>query len=315
MPFNPALINSVYFSDGYGLKKVEIADLVGESQSEVTTVLSTTTTPAITSDDIAYIHGEYIAGNFYLALAFGGVPGLNWGDFIWGLDVWGSFDSDGIWGHFYWGDSWGGDPIGCVIAKNETESLNQYVDGYFVTHPKINNRGILYLVKLETNSVEVYYGVHNRAGERDPDFIYNTTSTPALFPGDITYLHITNDSSSVFVNGTRLYVGTTLGLTRIDACDMESIDGYSVGWDGYGVATTYSIDGYGATYEILGGTVPIITAISSDENKDVMLVATGNGHGTSGGLTQVLMTDNTRVIFMTYANSLVPSNNIRDINK
>ncbi|MFA5048776.1 MAG: hypothetical protein WC516_07155 [Patescibacteria group bacterium] len=289
--------NTVYFSNLEGIKKVEIANLVGESQSIAQIILSTNTIPPIPDNNINSMTAEIIDGYLYLIFSLKNkiLTDLNWGE-------------------FRWGETWGEDYIyrGCFTVKNEVELL-QFSDGYKIYNAAINDRGILYLINKNTNKIEVYYGADTRSGkDRDPDFIYSTTSIPSIFPGEILCLYITNNSSSELANGTRLYIGTSLGITRIDACDVENPDGYCSGLDYLGKSTTYSIVGGGATYEILGGTSPRVVSVSSNERKTIMFVATDDGYG-EAGLSQILLTDNKRMIFMTKENGLIPSNIIRDI--
>lgn len=291
-------INTVYFSDVGGIKKVNMVDFVGESQSIVQVVLSTETDPPIPDNIVDSLYGESVDGYYYLTFSLKNkvLTSFDWGDYSWGEMVW---DEDYI-------------DRGCFVVKNEVE-LNQFSDGYKAFAPKINNRGILYFINKDTNSIYVYYGAHLYSGkDREPDFIYSSTSTPAIFPGEILCLHIANDASTELVNGTRLYIGTSLGLTRIDACDVENPDGYCAGFDNLGKATTYSISGGGATYEIIGGTSPRIAAVSSNESRTVMFVATDDGYG-DAGVSQILMTNNKRTTFMTQENGLIPSNTVRDI--
>lgn len=271
------VVNTIYFSDGYGLKKIEMADLSGESQSQATTLLSVDTVPSIGGNTISSIYGEYVDDyGYYIAF---------------------SCKSDI-------------DDYGCYILKDEVP-LNQFRDGYYVLEPRINNRGILYLINKDNNTIDVYYGAHFRSGSREPDFVYSISSTPALFDGDILCLHISNDSSLVLNNGTRLYVGTTLGLTRIDAYDEELKDGYSADSEIYGRSYTYGILGSGASFEVIGGTVAQVSAVAADEQNLMIFVVTNDGN--SGGLTQITMEGNRKIVYMTKAGGFLPSNNIKDV--
>jgi len=108
-----------------------------------------------------------------------------------------------------------------------------------------------------------------------------------------------------------LYIGTTLGFTRVDTYDAQT-DGYGDGMDGYGISNTYSIIGGGAMHEAIGGTIPRVGALASDEEKSIIFVATNDNLG-NGGVTQITIDGNTRIIFMTRENGMLPSNDVRDI--
>lgn len=290
-------LNCIYFSDSYGVKKVDIIDLGGESQSVVQTVLSTSTNPPILDNSIDSMYVEVVDGYFYLTFSLKNevLTGLNWGDLDW----------DEAWSEDYFYK-------GCFVVKNELE-INQFSDGYKVFSPRINNRGILYLINEDQNTIEVYYGAHLYSGtDRKPDFIYSSSSIPAIFPGEITCLYIANDASSELANGTRLYIGTSLGATMVDACDVENPDGYCAGFDYLGKSTTYSVVGGGADFEIIGGTSPRVAAIASNEEKMITFIATDGYYG-EAGLSQISSIRNRRIVFMTSGNNLIPSNNIRDI--
>lgn len=270
-------INTLYFSNSQGIKKVDISNLVGESQSVATILLSKTTSPSIPDNYISSLFFQEINDEIYLIFPCKGL-------------------SDGY---------------GCFILKNEI-SLNQFKDGYNILQPQINNRGVLYFINQDENKIEVYYGAHFRSGARAPDFFYNSTSTPALLGGDILCLHVVSDSSTEISNGTRLYVGTTLGMTIVNTYDAESSDGYGAGLDYLGKSITYSIiDGYG-TNKIIGGSVSEVVAISSKESSQVVFVATSDGYN-NGGLTQISIINNKKIVFMSEENGLIPSNTIRNI--
>jgi hypothetical protein len=271
-------INTVYFSDGYGAKKINMKDLVGECQSKVRTFLSTTSTPSIPSNRISSMHGNLIDGYFCLAMSF----------------------DDVVYPEGY----------GVIVARNET-NLNTFADGYSTYKGQITDDGKLYLINKDTNSIEVYYGVYFRSGLRSPDFIYNQYSTPAIMAGDILTLHIVSNVSTRYRYGTRLYVGTSNGVTRIEAYDKDS-DGYCAGYDAYGVAITYSIPGGIGTHKVIGGTIPRVTSISSDEDKKLFMAVTQDGSG-NGGVSQISLTTHKKVIYMTHEGGFLPSNDIRDI--
>lgn len=271
-------LNKVYFSDGYGLKAVDISALVGESQSQATTLLSF---PTINYDRIQHIHGNLIDGYLWLALSFDGY-------------------------------SSGSDGYGATVTRDETDGYENFADGYHVDKAQITDNGIMYLVNQTFNRVEVYYGINKRPGRNIPDYIYNTTSTPAIFPGQILSLKIISEASLRYVNGTRIFVGTTEGMTRIEAYDRQTTDGYCDGYDGYGLSINYGIVGSGATYEVIGGTASPVVAIAFDEEKSIILVSTNN-ISNEGGLTQIALEGNLKILFMNEATGFLPSNNVRDI--
>ena len=268
--------NVAYYSDGYGLKKINLSDMVGECQSVVTTLFDY---PTIFHNDILSVSGEVVNDNLCLSICYDDYS------FIEGYGV--------------------------SIIKNEIDIYN-YGDGYSYNDPFITNKGILYTINKTHNNVEVYYGADYRGDTtRTPDFIYNTESTPPLFGGEILCLYVENEGSVKLSGGARLFVGTTLGFTRVDTYDYEGVDGYSAGLESYGMSSTFGIVGSGAQYEQIGGTIPRVVSISSDELSTIF-VATNDELG-NGGLTQITLAGNTKIFFLTQENGLLPSNNIRDV--
>ena len=268
--------NAVYFSDGYGVKKIEIADMVGESQSQAAVLFNTSTSPALLSNSVGYIHGKLIDGSEYLAI---------------------SYDA--------YSDGYGVDII------TDESSTEHYSDGYSIAQAQLTDDGKLYHINQTLNQIEVFYGAYMRTGLRAPDYVYNISSTPALFPGEILCLHVESGNSARLSGGTRFFVGTSLGMTRVDTYDQESVDGYSAGFDSSGVATTYGIAGSGAQFESIGGTIPRVSGVSSNE-LSIIFVVTNDGLG-DGGLTQIAISGNRKVVFLSQDNGLLPSNDIRDV--
>jgi hypothetical protein len=179
----------------------------------------------------------------------------------------------------------------------------------------MNDDGTLYLINKRTNQVEVFYGADMFSGYgRIPDFVYDAYSTPPIFPGEMLDLHIESGRSLATSGGTRFYVGTALGATRFDANDLEldGYDGYGAGLDSYGLVTSYGIVGSGADFEVIGGTIPRVSSISSDEDNLILSVVTNDGYG-SGGVTQITLVGNVKVAFMTKAGGFLPSDDVRDI--
>jgi hypothetical protein len=320
-------LNKVYFSDGYGLKVIEIEDLVGESQSMVSSLLSMDTVPSLPSNNISCISGSYVDGYYFLTLSMIGASqsGSIIGLMTWGEGIIGDWPSAALFGQMMWGQDVIGsgleDEYGTVIVKNEVESVNTYATGMLAMRAQMNERGILYMINRTKNRIEVYYGAHFRDGiSRNPDFIYDETSTPALMPGFILDLLVVNNASvrefndpeGTRINGTRIFVGTDEGMTRIDTWDQEGTDGYCGGMDIYGIAVNYGIAGSGAQYELIGGTVPQVTRIACDQNNVMLFVATFDGTSI-GGISQINMLQNKRTIFMTKETNSLPSNDVRDI--
>ena len=267
-------VNTLYFSDGYGVKKINTRELVGESQAAIGVILDKDTIPNI-YNDVSSIYGNMTDNTFCLAL---------------------SYDHDSY---------------GTLVIKNEVEK-EVYSDGYNTYKAQVTDDGKMYLMNKDQNTIEVYYGVYNRKGLREPDFIYSSTSTPAILSGDILTLHVVSGVSTKYSNGTRLYVGTTTGVTRIETYDRELIDGYCAGFDHFGVSITYSITGGIGMHKSIGGTISNVTSISSDDEKGVFLVATQDGFG-NGGLTQISLSTNKKKIYMTKESNDLPSNTIRDV--
>lgn len=267
-------VNKLYFSDGYGFKGIEQSDLVAESQTQVSTLLSF---PTIKSNEIQYIHGNYIDGYLWLALSYDGYN----------------------------------DGYGAEVVKSEVGVIS-YADGYSADKAQITGNGIMYLINQTHNRVEVYYGIHKQLGRDTPDFIYSTTSTPAIFPGQILCLKVIEGASLRYSGGSRLFIGTSQGMTRIEAYDQESPDGYGAGMDGYGLAIDYGIVGSGATNEVIGGTAPQVVAVTFNEELSIILVATNDGSN-NGGITQIALSGNTQVVFLNTINGFLPTNDVIDI--
>lgn len=276
-------VRTLYFSDGYGVKKINVRELAGESQDKVRTVLSTVTSPSLPKDVVSSISGQFVGSDFFLAVSLDG-----------------------------YGTASPGPGKGTLIVKNEVDDPRIYADGYHVKNAQLTDRGTMYLVNKTENRVEVYYGAHFRDGYRAPDFVYDQSSTPGLLSGEILDLHVAPGESLVCDGGSRIYVGTETGLSRIETCDLDSPDGYSSGQDGYGTVITYGIPGSGADHEVLGGTAPQVVSVHSDETFEVLLIATDDGYG-NGGLTQVSLSGNRQISFLTEDEDTLPSDRIRDV--
>jgi hypothetical protein len=293
-------VNSVYFSDAYGIKKIDIINLVGESQSQVSSI---TTYASLPTNKFCSMTGNYIDDYFYLVSCFD-----NYGN----IDAYGTLilKNDGyLTMHGYGSLGYGGGSYG--LGSIFSTGMVIYGDGYHTNDAFLTNKGILYHINRSYNRIDTYYGATFRSPARSPDYIYSSTSTPAILVGEITCMYVVDSSSVVLSGGARIYVGTTLGLTRLDTYDDET-DGYSNHMENYGIATTYSIaDGIG-TYQSIGGTISRVVAVSSDEEMSIIMVSTNDGYG-NGGLTQIAISGNRKIIFMSEANSLLPTNNIRDI--
>jgi hypothetical protein len=141
-----------------------------------------------------------------------------------------------------------------------------------------------------------------------------------LFPGEILSLRVIDGASLRLSGGARLFVGTDQGLARIEAVDSQTIDGYSDGYDGLGLAKYYGIstsvdtvDGY-AVNKVIGGTAPRVVATNFNEEKSTILVCTNdNNNDGGGGVTQISLEGDTQIFFINKATGLLPSNNVRDI--
>lgn len=259
--------NMLYYCDGYGVKAINTKDLVGESQSKARISLSAETFPYIPTNEFSYLHSKVIDGDLYLA---------------------GSTDQ------------------GAIIVKNEFEDM-YYAEGSNIDKAQITNDGKLYLINKDLNRIEVYYGIHIQEDGRSPDYIYNTTSTPDIFDGDILDLRVVSEKSSRSSGKTRLYISTTLGATRIETWDAEDPDGYSAGLDNTGISYNYGIVGSGAQHEVIGGTSAECILISSNDEEGVMLVATPEG------LTQISISTNKKILFIDRTSGLIPDEIIADI--
>lgn len=297
-------INKLYYSDDLGVYKINIENLVGESQSAVELFLNETTTPSIPTSKVDYLSGKFIDGHYYLILSMNG------------LDT--SVDQS-IWGEFVWGEfTWSATNHGVAIIDNEAIK-NVYADAYSCDKAQMTSDGTLYLVNRTLNRIEVYYGANIRSGEgRVPDYIYDGYSTPSLYNdgyniGTINTIYVADGQSNVLSGGSRVYVGQSIGMTIIDTYD-KSTNGYSDGLDNLGTSSYCGIVGSGATHECIGGTISNVTDITTDERYDMILIVTNDGNG-NGGLTQTTISGLVKLIFMTEETGLVPSNDIRNVSK
>lgn len=275
-------INTLYFSDSEGLKKINIRDLVGESQREVKTFFTAETYPSIPYNLVSSIHGNVLPdGKFYLALSYDSFS-----------------DPDGY---------------GVVVVRDE-QDIDVFSDGYSCLDGQITDDGKLYLINKDMNQIEVYYSLPDFFLDPPhvPDFIYSSSSTPALLSGEILTLHVVSGMSTKYDGGTRLYIGTENGMNRIECYDRMNNDGTPYGSDHLGVSYSYSIEGGAGTYKAIGGTIPRVTSISSHDEEDMCMVVTQDGAG-DGGVTQISLTGNKKVIYMTHDGRYLPSSEIRDI--
>ncbi len=268
-------INTLYYSDGYGLKKIHISEIAGESQEKSCTFLTTSTYPSLPTNTITNINSVVIGGYLYLTLTFSGSNGV------------------------------------CIL-KDEVTNKNHYVSTSSVKHGYLSSTGILYFINTDLNRIEVYYGADYRSPIRSPDFVYDASSTPSVFSGRINSLKVSDGKSQVADDSARLYIGTEYGLTRIDTYESQSVDGYSDGYDGYGLSFSYGISTSSATYKIIGGTIENVTYVDSDDDNNLFMVATDDGYG-NGGITQITLAGNRRLIFMSQSNGLLPSGYINGI--
>jgi hypothetical protein len=288
-------VSDFYFSDGYGIRRAHVRQLVGELKLygnpdidgyAVPVILSTGVVPGWPSDSIRSLSGANVDGYLFLL----------------------SSTEKGV-----------------AITAGETGNLRVYArpdpmaDGYDSQDAHMTVQGTLYLINRTLNRLEVYYGADKRSPSRPPDFWYNASSTPPLLDGYLSTLHVVDGASTLFSEGSRLYVGcsrypngTGGGLTKIEAYDKQT-DGYSDGLDGYGRSYTYGILGSLTNFPILGGSIPDVVAVSSDEGHGVMFVATNDGTETGGGLSQISISGNVRLLFMTRESGHLPSNIIKDI--
>lgn len=294
-------VNDFYFSDGYvdidgyynpepGIRRIHVRQLVGEWKPYsvglsdgylMPIILSRAVTPSWPNDIVNSLSSQVLDGYLFLVA---------------------STES------------------GTVITKNETADPRTYSDGYNTRNGHMTSDGTLYLINMSLNGglggIEVYYGSDWRPGIRSPDFVYDSsTGTPEavrLLDGQLTTLYVADGQSTLLPGGSRLYVGCSNGLTKIEAYDSGT-DGYCDGYDGYGRSYTYGIDGSSTDFPVLGGTISNVVAISSDEADGIIFVATNDGTELGGGLSQISISRNARLIFMTKEGGYLPSNVIRDI--
>lgn len=303
-------INRLYYSDDYGVYKIDIEDLTGESQFVAERFLDKTTSPSIPTNYVDYISGTFIDGYYNLVLSMSDIEG----DPLLVPSIWDKV----TWNNFLWDIAQYGDGYGVRIVINEQE-INTYADGYSCNKAQMTSDGTLYLINRTFNKIEVYYGANIRSGtDRQPDYIYDGYSTPSLFAdgydiGTINTIHVVDGQSNVLSGGTKIYVGQSIGMSVIDAYD-SSTDGYGNGNDNLGTATYCGINGSGATHECIGGTIPNVTDIATDERYGIVFIVTNDGYG-DGGLTQATISSYGKIIFMTEETELIPSNDIRKVSK
>lgn len=293
-------INDFYLSDGYydsygnknpetGVRRIHIRQLVGELKPHenfsdnviMPVILSVDVTPNWPSDIVRSISSQFIDGYLFLVT---------------------STDK------------------GVIITKNETSDLRIYNDGYDSYGGYLTDEGTLYLINKNLNGgkggVDVYYGADFRSGSRSSDFTYDSSiSTPErvrLLDGNLNVIHVAEGASTILSGGSRLYVGCSEGFTKIEAYD-EGTDGYCDGYDAYGRSYTYGILGSTTQYPIIGGIIPNVVAINSDETLGVIFVATNNNTEIGGGLSQLSISRNIRLMFMTKESGQLPSNVVKDI--
>jgi hypothetical protein len=269
-------LNFLYYSDGYGTKRIKVKELAGESQGGALTFLSEDLGPALPSNSVSTIRGHVIDDVMFTVVSM--------------------LDSYGV-----------------MITKNEVNNPLYYMTSSDAYGAQLTDDGVMYAINSTLNRVEVYYGADTRAGEsRSPDFWFNTSSTPSITGGTILDLHVVSGQSDIKTGSTRLYIGTTDGMTRIDTYEEESSDGFSAGSDSNGISYKYGISGSGEQYESIGGTVSRVVAVHSDEENGVIFVATDDGSG-DGGITQISLSGNQRIFFMTQQGGFLPSNDVRDV--
>ena len=280
-----AALNFLYYSDGYGVRRIGMPALAGESQDVAVLLLSETTVPALPTNDVSTLFGNKIGDNMFLLTSMDGYP----------------------------------DAVGVLITTNEVNDPRPYLDGYDAYAAQMTDDGTMYVLNRTLNRVETYYGANFRPGNREPDFYYDAYSTPPLIEGELLDLHVASGHSVVHAGSTRFYVGSTEGMVRVDTYDEESPDGYSADMDGYGLSWTYGVAGSGMDYEVLGSptdpnTAKEVVAVHSDDVGGLILVVTNDGLG-NGGLTQINLNVNRRILFMNQEGGFLPTNYARDVFK
>jgi hypothetical protein len=235
---SPELYNILYLANINGLYAIEQRNLVGECQSQLRLVLSTSTTPSLPTNRMSNIHGIKNGPNSYLALSLGLSGAVN--PII-------------------------ADQYGAIIVKNESE-LTSYAQNFDVAKAQITDNGILYYINKTLNTIDCYHGAID--GYSDLDYFYNSSSTPSILPGEILSLFVLNGEAN------KLYVGTELGLTVIESNDYD-IDGYSVGDEATGISKTYSIASGSGTHKIIGGNSPEVRDVVYMNG--IILVVTDDG--------------------------------------
>lgn len=266
--------NFIYYADGYGVHRLHMSDFAGESQDAAAKILSADGIPALGTDDVATLSGQAKDGYMYLLTSMRASGGV-------------------------------------LVTRDEVNDPRYYLDGYDAYGAQMSERGIMYVINRTLNRVEVYYGADFRVGGREPDFVYDG-SFPDFIDGTLLDLYVASGFSDVRTDSDRLYVASTTGFARVDTYEVETIDGYSAGMDQYGMSWTYGLNGSGKTYEAIGGSASQVVAIHADDAAGVIYAVTDDGQG-NGGVTQISLSANRRVLFMNESNGFLPSSHARAI--
>ena len=152
-------LNTLYFSDGYGIKKIYIKELVGESQSKTRIVLDKQyTNSSFIYDNYNYLSNQYINGDFFL------IASRN---------------------------------IDAFLIKNEVETLSFSV-GKEILKSIMDDKGTLFLINKTDEQIDVYYDSY-LSGSSVPDFIYNISSTPPILSGVISDIYLDNNFLNLYI--------------------------------------------------------------------------------------------------------------------
>lgn len=231
--------NTVYLSNINGLYAIEQTNLVGECQSELRLVLSTSTTPSLPTNRMSSIHGIKNEMNSYLALSLGLSGAI----------------SPVI-----------ADQHGAIVVKNESEQLTYYATGFDVAKAQITDNGILYYINKTLNSIDCYHGVIYEYNTLD--YTYSSSSTPSILSGEILSLFVLSGEYA------KLYVGSEAGLTIINTNNFD-VEGLSDGYESSGTSTTYSIASGTGQFKIIGGNSPEVRDVVYSNG--IVLVVTDDG--------------------------------------
>lgn len=183
------VLNALYYSDAYGLHKINLSDLAGESQLASTNLLSF---PEIPTNSISFIDETLVDGYFMLSLSYNDDYGVD----VYANERFLNRHSDGY---------------NCDKAQINSEGT------LYLINKTTNQIEVYYGVNSRNGTRNPDY-IYD--GYSTPSLFNNSGNT-----GTLLSLHLGVSDNST----TRLYVGQSIGMTIIDTVDTQTngySDGY-----------------------------------------------------------------------------------------